>query len=113
MAALDIALLRDENGGALPASARAGRPVGYSTDGGEQLCAECATERLGLWEQEESDDPPVSQLTYGDGTDYPDEDETCDGCSAVICPGPDDRDYSERLEDAVQAGLTVRFTRKP
>jgi hypothetical protein len=56
----------------------------YLTAENDMLCAKCATDALadGL------DDPPVACGAFGATDDYPDDDECCANCNAVIA-GPE------------------------
>jgi hypothetical protein len=78
----------EEYNGKLPAFAwPGGYPMAYVTEGGDTLCADCATAELTSWRVNESDDPPAAWLSFGNDTDYPETDERCDNCGRVICEG--------------------------
>lgn len=63
-----------------------GYPIGYVTDDGEMLCADCVNTRTEVHYAGDADGWRVDGfLAFGATTDYPDDDERCAHCNAVIC----------------------------
>lgn len=54
-------------------------PILYITEGGEWLCADCATREMKLWQVGESDDPPITCDAHWEG-----EPMNCDACGKEI-----------------------------